>query len=53
VVLKQYEIAISPSSLKAMNISTVGLTRSRKKNNSIAGGAYIEKKSESKLFYQR
>jgi cobalt-zinc-cadmium resistance protein CzcA len=41
--LKQYEIAIDPSRLKAMNISTIDVLLHLKSNNSIAGGAYIEK----------
>ncbi len=45
--LKQYEIAISPSSLKAMNISTADIFTALEKNNSIAGGAYIEKVNQS------
>ncbi|TWI00535.1 cobalt-zinc-cadmium resistance protein CzcA [Flavobacterium tiangeerense] len=45
--LKQYEIAISPSSLKAMNISTADVFTALEKNNSIAGGAYIEKVNQS------
>ncbi|MBG6188782.1 CusA/CzcA family heavy metal efflux RND transporter [Flavobacterium sp. CAN_S2] len=45
--LKQYEIAISPSRLKAMNITTADVFTALKKNNSIAGGAYIEKVNQS------
>ena len=45
--LKQYEIAIVPSSLKAMNIATSDVFNSLEKNNSIAGGAYIEKVNQS------
>lgn len=45
--LKQYEIAINPSSLKAMNITTTDVFTSLEKNNSIAGGAYIEKVNQS------
>ncbi|MFV8367476.1 CusA/CzcA family heavy metal efflux RND transporter [Flavobacterium sp. XS1P27] len=45
--LKQYEIAINPSSLKAMNITTADVFTSLEKNNSIAGGAYIEKVNQS------
>ncbi|MFV8378692.1 CusA/CzcA family heavy metal efflux RND transporter [Flavobacterium sp. LB3R33] len=45
--LKQYEIAINPSSLKAMNITTSDVFTSLEKNNSIAGGAYIEKVNQS------
>jgi cobalt-zinc-cadmium resistance protein CzcA len=40
--LKQYEIAINPSRLKAMNISAIDVFTALEKNNT-AGGAYIEK----------
>ena len=45
--LKQYEIAINPSQLKAMNIATTDVFTALEKNNSIAGGAYIEKVNQS------
>ena len=45
--LKQYEIAINPSGLKAMNITTIDVYTALEKNNSIAGGAYIEKVNQS------
>jgi cobalt-zinc-cadmium resistance protein CzcA len=45
--LKQYEIAISPSRLKAMNISAIDVFTALEKNNGIAGGAYIEKVNQS------
>ncbi len=45
--LKQYEIAINPSQLKAMNITTTDVFTALEKNNSIAGGAYIEKVNQS------
>ena len=45
--LKQYEIAIVPSSLKAINITTLDVFNALEKNNSIAGGAYIEKTNQS------
>ena len=45
--LKQYEIAIDPSQLKAMNIATTDIFTALEKNNSIAGGAYIEKVNQS------
>ncbi len=45
--LKEYEIAISPSKLKAMNISTTDVFTALENNNSIAGGAYIEKINQS------
>lgn len=45
--LKQYEIAIDPQLLKSFNISLIEVFDAIKKNNSIAGGAYIEKQSKS------
>jgi len=45
--LKQYEIALTPSALKAMNISVNDVFSALEKNNSIAGGAYIEKTNQS------
>jgi cobalt-zinc-cadmium resistance protein CzcA len=45
--LKQYEIAITPSKLKALNISTTDVFTALENNNGIAGGAYIEKVNQS------
>jgi heavy metal efflux system protein len=45
--LKQYEIAIVPSALKSMNITISDVLTALEKNNSIAGGAYIEKTNQS------
>lgn len=45
--LKQYEVAINLSRLKAMDITTGDLVNALEKNNSIAGGAYIEKVNQS------
>lgn len=45
--LKQYEVAINLSRLKAMDITTGELVTALEKNNSIAGGAYIEKVNQS------
>ncbi|MFT7252373.1 MAG: cobalt-zinc-cadmium resistance protein CzcA, partial [Flavobacterium sp.] len=45
--LKQYEVAITPSALKAMDISINDVFSALEKNNSIAGGAYIEKTNQS------
>ena len=45
--LKQYEVAINPAQLKAMNIATTDVFTALEKNNSIAGGAYIEKVNQS------
>ena len=41
--LKQYEVAINTEKLKAMNISAIDVYTALEKNNSIAGGGYIEK----------
>jgi len=45
--LKQYEVAINPEKLKAMNISFSQILEALEENNSVAGGGYIEKSSES------
>jgi cobalt-zinc-cadmium resistance protein CzcA len=45
--LKQYEVTIVPSTLDAMNVSIYELLTALEKNNSIAGGAYIEKSNQS------
>jgi cobalt-zinc-cadmium resistance protein CzcA len=45
--LKQYEIALIPARLKAMNITTNEVFTALEKNNSIAGGGYIEKVNQS------
>ncbi len=45
--LKQYEVALNPERLRAMNISIFEAFDALKKNNSIAGGGYIEKLNES------
>lgn len=45
--LKQYEVAIDPSRLAAMNITLLEVYDALTKNNSIAGGAYIEKTNQS------
>ena len=45
--LKQYEVAVNSATLKAMNISISDLFTALEKNNSIAGGGYIEKANES------
>ncbi|WP_282123225.1 CusA/CzcA family heavy metal efflux RND transporter [Algibacter mikhailovii] len=49
--LKQYEVAINPSKLKAMNISYIDIFKALEKNNSVAGGGYIEK--TNKAFFIR
>jgi cobalt-zinc-cadmium resistance protein CzcA len=45
--LKQYEVALTPSALKAMDISVNDVFTALENNNSIAGGAYIEKTNQS------
>ncbi len=45
--LKQYEVAIDPEKLNAMNITVSEIYEALEKNNSVAGGGYIEKGSES------
>jgi len=45
--LKQYEVAINPERLRAMNLSIFDSFEALEKNNSIAGGGYIEKANES------
>jgi cobalt-zinc-cadmium resistance protein CzcA len=45
--LKQYEVAINPNRLKAMNISVREVFSALENNNSVAGGGYIEKGNES------
>ncbi|HKK43796.1 MAG TPA: efflux RND transporter permease subunit, partial [Bacteroidales bacterium] len=45
--LKQYEIAINPSRLKAVNLTLLDVFDAISANNSISGGAYIEKTNQS------
>ncbi|WP_138432411.1 CusA/CzcA family heavy metal efflux RND transporter [Winogradskyella algicola] len=45
--LKQYEVAINPNKLNAMNISVSEIYQALEKNNSVAGGGYIEKTNEA------
>lgn len=40
---KQYEVAVKPDALKAMNLSIADIYSALEKNNENAGGAYIEK----------
>ncbi len=49
--LKQYEIAINPQKLQAMSIAYADIFDALEKNNSIAGGGYIEK--TNKAFFIR
>jgi cobalt-zinc-cadmium resistance protein CzcA len=43
-ITKQYEVAINPAQLKAMNVSITEIFEALKKNNQNTGGAYIDKK---------
>lgn len=43
-LLKQYEVAVNPARLKAMNITIADIFSALSKNNENTGGAYIDKK---------
>ncbi len=45
--LKQYEIAINPTILKSFDLNLMDIFSAIEKNNSISGGAYIEKTNQS------
>lgn len=45
--LKQYEIAVDPQKLKEFNFTLLEVYDALAKNNSVAGGAYIEKQNQS------
>ncbi len=45
--LKQYEVAVDPEKLRAMNVTVAQIYNALEKNNSVAGGGYIEKGSEA------
>jgi cobalt-zinc-cadmium resistance protein CzcA len=45
--LKQYEVAVNPEHLRTMHISVSEIFTALEKNNSVAGGGYIEKTNES------
>ncbi|MBW6492508.1 MAG: CusA/CzcA family heavy metal efflux RND transporter [Lentimicrobium sp.] len=45
--LKQYEVALNPNQLKAMDITIEEIYSALEKNNSIVGGGYIEKTNQS------
>lgn len=42
--LKQYEVAVNPSRLKAMDVSITDIFNALERNNQNTGGAYIDKK---------
>lgn len=45
--LKQYEVAVNPEELRAMDISLGEVYEALEKNNGISGGGYIEKSNQS------
>ncbi|MBY5958041.1 CusA/CzcA family heavy metal efflux RND transporter [Membranicola marinus] len=45
--LKQYEVAVNPERLRALQIPVTEIFDALEKNNSVAGGGYIEKTNES------
>ncbi|MBK6966167.1 MAG: CusA/CzcA family heavy metal efflux RND transporter [Bacteroidales bacterium] len=45
--LKQYEVAVNPENLNAMGVSIGEVYEAISSNNSVAGGAYIEKEHET------
>ncbi|MGI6073266.1 MAG: CusA/CzcA family heavy metal efflux RND transporter [Fermentimonas sp.] len=45
--LKQYEVAVNPGRMQALGVSMVDVFNALEASNSISGGAYIEKESES------
>tara|TARA_R110002049_G_C9173006_1_gene562178 strand:+ start:68 stop:4039 length:3972 start_codon:yes stop_codon:yes gene_type:complete len=45
--LKTYEVAVNPERLRSMDVSIFDIFTALEKNNSVAGGGYIEKVNES------
>ena len=45
--LKEYEVAIDPEQLRSMNIPLGDVFRALEKNNSVAGGGYIERQNQA------
>lgn len=45
--LKQYEVALNPEKLRSLNISVSEAFSALEKNNSVAGGGYIEKTNQT------
>lgn len=45
--LKQYEVAINPQKLQEMNVTLMDVFNALESNNSISGGGYIEKNTQS------
>jgi len=45
--LKQYEVAVNPERIRSMKIDLTDIFTAIENNNSVAGGAYIEKENQS------
>lgn len=45
--LKQYEVAMNPERLRSLNLSVTQVFSALEKNNSVAGGGYIEKTNQT------
>ncbi|MDW7694720.1 CusA/CzcA family heavy metal efflux RND transporter [Flammeovirgaceae bacterium SG7u.111] len=45
--LKQYEVALNPDKLRSLNLSVSQTFSALEKNNSVAGGGYIEKTNQA------
>ncbi len=45
--LKEYEVAINPERLRAMNTTVIEIFNALEKNNAVVGGGYIEKGNQS------
>jgi cobalt-zinc-cadmium resistance protein CzcA len=45
--LKQYEVALNPEKLRSLNVSVAQTFSALEKNNSVAGGGYIEKTNQT------
>lgn len=45
--LKQYEVAVNPEKLRSLKISLAQMFSALERNNSIAGGGYIEKSNQT------
>ncbi|MFN8255837.1 MAG: CusA/CzcA family heavy metal efflux RND transporter [Bacteroidales bacterium] len=46
-LLKQYEVAVKPDRLLSLDVTLIDVFNALKENNSISGGAYIEKSNQS------
>ena len=45
--LKQYEVAVNPEKLRSLNLSLAQTYEALQRNNSVAGGGYIEKTNQA------